>query len=113
MHSPANVLGLFPPPSLSDCENAIARALLRIRSNGVCIDALADKLGCSAGTIENASNGKTLLRFDSVARLAYHYPAEFSLIEMIWNGRPVEPVTTADRLERIERDLDAIRKEIA
>ncbi len=47
MHNPANVLGLFPPPSLSDCENAIARALLRIRSNGVCIDALADKLGAA------------------------------------------------------------------
>jgi len=104
-----NVLSLIPPPSLADCENAISRALLRLRSNGIHRDELARKLNCSASTIDNASNCRTQLHFESLALMAYHYPEVWPLIEGLWSLRPIAVPTIEDRIERIERELDAIR----
>lgn len=106
-----NVIGLFPPPSRDVALHAISRALLRIRCNGWTCEALGGKIGVSKDTIENASNEKSMLSFESIALLAYHFPEEFTFIEALWNCRPTEQPTVADRLERIERELDAIRKE--
>lgn len=111
--SDTNVLSLIPPPSLEDCENAISRALLRLRSNGVHRDMLAKKLNCSASTIDNASNCRTQLNFESVALMAYHYPEVLPLIEGLWSLRAMAVPTVDDRIERIERELDAIRKQAA
>ncbi|MEI6644101.1 MAG: hypothetical protein WCL10_18935 [Novosphingobium sp.] len=108
-----NVLSLFPPPSLEDCENAISRALLRLRADGHHRDELARKLNCSASTIDNASNCRTQLHFESVALLAYHYPDVWPLIEGLWSLRPIAKPTLDDRIERIERELDAIREQAA
>jgi hypothetical protein len=108
-----NVLPIFSPPTLADCENAISRALLRIRSNGLCMTQIAKALNCSAGTIENASNAKSLLNFESVALLAFHFPEEFALIEGLWTFRAAVALTPIDRIARIEGDISAIRKEFA
>lgn len=108
-----NVLSLLPPPSLEDCENAISRALLRVRSNGVSRDVLADKLNCSPSTIDNASNCRSQLNFESVARLVYHFPEVLPLIEGLWSLRAIAAPTVDDRIERIERELAAIREQAA
>jgi len=108
-----NVLSLLPPPSLDDCENAISRALLRLRSNGIHRDELARKLNCSASTIDNASNCRTQLNFESVVLIAYHYPEVWPLIEGLWSLRPIAKPTLDDRIDRIERELDAIREQAA
>lgn len=107
------VLGIFTPPTLEECENAISRAILRIRSTGVTRDQLAKKLDCSPSTIDAASNGRSLLGFDHIALLAHHYPEEFSLIEALWSFRSAKAPTVEDRIEHIERELDAIRRELA
>lgn len=109
----SNVLSLLPPPSLEDCENAISRALLRVRSNGVSRDVLANKLNCSPSTIDNASNCRSQLQFDSVARLIYHFPEVLPLIEGLWSLRAIAKPTLDDRIDRIERELAAIREQAA
>lgn len=108
-----NVFGLFPPPNRETALHAISRVLLRIRSNGWTCEALGRQIGVSADTIENASNEKSMLHFESVALLGFHFPEEFALIEALWNCRPVEQPTVSDRLQRIEREIDAIRKDAA
>lgn len=107
------VSGLFPPPDRETSLKAISRALLRIRSNGWSATALGEELGCSADTIEAASNERSLLRFDCIALLAFKFPEEFSFIEQLWSGAVAAEPTVADRLERIEREVEAIRNEAA
>ena len=104
-----NVLSLFPPPSLEDCENAISRALLRLRADGIHRDVLARKLNCSPSTIDNASNCRTQLCFESIALMAYHFPDVLPLIEGLWSLRAIAKPTVDDRIDRIERELAAIR----
>jgi hypothetical protein len=111
--SAANVLALFAAPSPTDCENAISRALLRIRASGVTCAQLGKVLGCCPGTIENASNEKSLLGFDHIALLAFHFPDEWALIETLWTCRAVDVPSVADRLDRIESQVAAIRREVA
>ncbi len=106
------VLGLFNPPSRDDCLKAVSRALLRIRSNGWTCDSLGKALDCSGDTIENASNEKSLLCFTSLARMAFHFPDEFDLVEALWTCAAVEEPTALDRLDRIEREAGAVRKEL-
>lgn len=107
------VLGIFPAPSLEDCEKAIARAVMRIRSSGVTRDKLAEKLGCSPSTIDSATNEKSLLSFDSIALLAYHYPEQFTFIEALWNCRATEAPTVTEKFERLERQLEELKRDLA
>jgi transcriptional regulator with XRE-family HTH domain len=113
MHgSRPQVSGLFPPPNRETSLHAISRALLRLRANGWSMAELAKLLDCSADTIENASNERTLLNFESVARLGYHFPDEFNLIETLWTCRAVSPPTQSERLATIRKHLDALEREV-
>lgn len=107
----ANVLSLFAAPGREECLASISRALLRIRASGVTCAQLGRVLACCPDTIEGASNEKSLLSFDSVALLAFHFPDEWALVESLWTCRAVETPSIADRLDRVERDLAAIRRE--
>ena len=110
---PPKISGLFPPPDRTDCAKAVARALLRIRSEGWSLEKLGKLLDCSGDTIANASNEKGLLSLDSVALLGYYFPEEFSLIESLWTCAPTKPLTVAERLDVIEMHQAAIRREVA
>jgi hypothetical protein len=113
MHGPSpQVLGLFGEPTRETSLHAISRALLRIRSTGVTCAALGKVLACSADTIEAASNEKSLLNFESVALLGFHFPQEFSLIEALWNCRPTNEPTLTSRLDALQGQLDAVRGEL-
>jgi lambda repressor-like predicted transcriptional regulator len=103
----------FPPATRDDALKAIARALLRIRSKGWSCAALGKELDCSADTIENASNERSLLSFENLLPLATKFPDEWKMVEALWTLRPPEQPSLPDRLERIERELDAIRREAA
>ena len=104
------VLPHFPPATREDALNAIARALLRIRSQGWSCPALARELDCSADTVENASNEKSLLSFESIVLLATKFSDEFQLIEALWTMRPPAPVTADDHRAAIERHTEALVK---
>jgi hypothetical protein len=105
-----NVLELFSAPSRQDCLTAVSRALLRIRSNGWTRDALGKALDCSADTIDNATNETSMLCFSSIARLAFHFPDEFALIEGTWSCCAAPAPTP---LERIAAAQEQIRKALA
>ncbi len=111
-HRTPKVSGLFPPPDRTDCLKGISRALLRIRSEGYSLESLGTMLGCTADTISNASNEKTMLSFESFALLGFYFPDHFALIAGVWNCHCSAPLTVADWLERIEADTAAIRREV-
>ena len=111
--SAGQVLPMFAAPTRENTLSAISRALLRIRSNGWCCEQLGKRLECSADTIKHATNEESLLNFHSIALLAFNFPDEFQMIETLWSYRATETVTPLDRLERIEREASAIRRELA
>jgi len=109
-HNVPNVLGFLAAPAKGDCQRAISLALLKVRSHkDMTCDKLAKLLECSAETIRNASNEETLLSFDAVARLCYLFPLETTPIHELWDG-PAEQPSPAERIERIERELGALRE---
>lgn len=108
-----NVFGFLSAPERASSVRAISLALLKVRAlPDMTCEKLGKALECSADTIRNASNEETMLSFDSVARLCYFWPDESAPIRALLIP-PSEAPTVADRLERIERELEAIRKEAA
>ena len=112
-HFGTQIPGSFLPPCRDDTLHAIAKALLRIRSHGVNQSELAKLLDCSTDALSDATNEKTLLGFDKLARLAHYFPDEWRLVECLWTAGASRKPTAADRFERIERELDALRREVA
>ena len=108
-----NVLGFLAAPDRETSLHAISLVLLKIRATpGMTCEKLGKTLDCSADTVRAASNEETLLSFDTVGRLLYFFPEHCGPIHELWSGA-VETPTIADRLERIERELDALRREAA
>ena len=108
-----NVFGFLCAPDRECSLRAISLALLKVRAlPDMTCEKLGKALDCSADTIRNASNEETLLAFDSVSRLCYFWPDQSAPIRALIMP-PSEAPTVADRLERIERELDAIRREAA
>jgi hypothetical protein len=108
-----NVLGFLAAPDRDISLRAISLALLKVRSiPEMTCEKLGEALGCSADTIRNASNEESMLSFDGVARLIYFFPDEAAPVRQLWE-RGAEAPTANERIERIERDLEAIRKELA
>jgi hypothetical protein len=109
---PNKGLSLFGRPRSKDCLAAISKAVLRARSNhDLTNEQLANGLGCSTGTIKNALSESSMMRTDTLLRFGYFFPEEFAPIQALMSGAVPEAPTVADRLERIETHLDAIRRE--
>ena len=107
-----NVLGFLGAPDREITLHAVSLAVLKIRTSGHTYKEIAKAIDVSPDTIEAAAAEKSLLSFDAVARLVYLFPAEARAICELM-APPCEQPTVADRLERIERELDAIRREAA
>lgn len=108
-----NVLGFLAAPDREDSLRAVSLALLRVLSNPENTrKKVAKALECSTDTIAGAIAEESLLSFDSIARLGYFFPDEFALVAELW-GRATDEPTVEDRVARIERELDAIRREAA
>ncbi len=108
-----NVLGFLAVPDREDSLRAISLALLKVRAlDGMTCPKLGKLLDCCPDTIAKASNEESLLSFDSVARLCYLFPDESKPVRDLWE-RAEDAPTVAERLARIERELDAIRRESA
>ncbi len=108
-----NVLGFLAAPDRELSLRAVSLALLKIRSlDDMTCEKLGNAVGCCADTIRGASNEENLLSLDCALRLMFLFPDESKPLRDLIDG-PSEPPTFAERLERIERELDAIRKEAA
>lgn len=108
--SSGKILSLFKEPDRTSSLRAVSLFLLRVRAHGhTCAD-LAKIAECSADTIANATNEQTLLSFDALARLGFRFHEEFKLVETLWNCGPVDEPTIAERLDRIVREVELVRK---
>lgn len=107
------VLGFLAAPDRQMCLHAISKVLLKVRSlDGMTCDKLGKTLECSADSIRHASNEESMLSFDCIARLCYFFPEQCAPVFELW-GRAAPALTVADRVDRIERELAAIRREAA
>jgi len=108
-----NVLSFLGAPDRQISLRAISLALLKIRAlDGMTCEKLGKALECSADTIRTASNEESLLSFDHIARMCCFFPDQAGTIFELLARAPEAP-SVADRLERIERELEAIRREAA
>ena len=99
-------------PDRETCLHAVAISLLRIRSDyGLTAKQLAKVADCGPDAIYDATNEKHLISLDSAVLLCDHFPDETAPIRALFAGGIAPAPTVADRLERIERELDAIRRE--
>jgi hypothetical protein len=108
-----NVLPFLLAADRNICQRAISLTLLKVRAiEGVTCEKLGGWLECSADTIRNATNEETLMSFDAIVRLCQFFPDQSAPILELFAITADNP-TVGDRLERIERELDAIRREAA
>jgi hypothetical protein len=113
MASAPNVLALFGEPDRKSSLIAVANAVRRTKYHERLTSAeLAEQLRCDPETIENAENERNLIGFDKIARLLAKFPQHCGDLRNLWEMQPVDQPTVADRLERIERETAAIRKEL-
>ena len=109
-----NVLSLFNAPSREDALSAISRTILRIKADrGVTYAQLGIVLECSADTLENAVNERSLMSADTMLRLQFHFPEESQFIAALRGGSVPASRTVEDRLAAIENHIDAIKRETA
>jgi hypothetical protein len=120
MGSVAQFCGLLPPPERIDALNAVAKTigLVRRRYTLTAKDiarSLTQPNGESPDpdTIGRAERGENLLSFDLIAQLAFLYGDCAAPLRALLEPAPTaEPTTLEDRLERIEREAAAIRREL-
>jgi hypothetical protein len=108
---------LFGAPRQKSYRLAVADALREVkRENGLTLVELSEKLGCSDQTLRNAmdEDGTDCLNPVTMLRLGYEFgEAVLEPVFALARRASVAPVTVDDRIERIERELDAIRKATA
>lgn len=111
--------GLLPPPNRTDVVFAVARTIGRIRRRGLTAKDISRSLVQPDGdppdpeTIGRAERGEHLMSFDLLVQLAYLYGDCADPLRALFEPAPAfEPTTLADRLDRIEREAAAIRKEL-
>ena len=114
--SASSVLCLFGPPRQKSYKLAVADALRAVkRQHDLSLVELAERLGCSDQTIRNAmdEDGADCLSAVTMLRLGYEFGEEaLEPVFSLARKAALEPATVADHLERIERELDAIRREV-
>ena len=101
-------------PDRETCLSAISRALLKIRSDyGITAKELARVAECSPDAIYAATNEGNLLSLDSVVLLCDAFPDECAPIRALFDGGLTPAPSVDERIERIERELNALRREVA
>jgi DNA-binding XRE family transcriptional regulator len=105
---------LFGRVSNRDYRAAVAQIVRELKAErGYSNERLAEIAGCSEGTIFNAENENGNLDPVILLNIALPHGGERRLrrVLSLINGNPEKPLTTEDRLDRIEREVAAIRKE--
>lgn len=121
MATAAHFCGLLPPPERTDALNAIAKTIGLIRRRySITAKEIARSLTQPNGespdpdTIGRAERGENLLSFDLIAQLAFIYRDCADPIRLLLDPAPTAEATTLEqRLERIEREAAAIRRDLA
>lgn len=105
---------LFGFPRQKSYRLAVADALRKVkRAEGLTLAELAERLGCSNQTIRNAmdEDGTDCLNPVTMLRLGYEFGEEvIAPIFALARKATAEPITMKDRIDRMERELAAIRR---
>lgn len=121
MASLPQICGLLPPPDRTDALTAVQITIGKIRRRyGLAACDIARSLNRPDGkapiadTIERAERGENLLSFDLIVQLAFIYGDCADPIRNLLDAATViEPTTLEQRLERAEREILAVRRELA
>lgn len=107
---------LFGRPSSGSYRAAVAQVLREVKArHKLSNERLAEIVGCSEQTIANAETERAENNLNPVTLLniAYAFGEEaIEPVRALYLCAPVEQPTADTRLNRIEREINALRKEI-
>jgi DNA-binding XRE family transcriptional regulator len=105
---------LFGRPSNGSYKAAVAQVIRDVKAkNKLSNERLADLIGCSETTVFNAENEACDLAAVTLLNIAYAFGEEaIQLVRDLYLCAPAEQPTAETRLNRIEREINALRKEI-
>lgn len=114
MATAPNVPCLFLPPNQNLYRAAVARIIRETKAlHNLSNVALADAIGCSDQTVANAEAEQSDLSAVTLARLAYVFGEDsIAHYRALYQCAVREPETTASRLNKVIRDLEAIGREL-
>lgn len=104
-----DVFGFIAAPDRESSLRAVSLTVLKIRAAGPTYKQIAKAIDCCPDTVAAAANEATLLSADAIFRLCYFWPAFADPIRALIVPISETP-TIDDRIERIERELAAIRE---
>jgi DNA-binding XRE family transcriptional regulator len=106
---------LFGRPSRRSYRAAVKQIVLTVKArHRLSSEDLAEKIGVSRDTIDNAETETTSLEAVSLLNIGYFYGEEaIEPVRQLYLCRPVDELTIADRLDRIEREAAEIRRELS
>jgi hypothetical protein len=108
--NPQQDFSFLAAPDKDSCLFAISKAILSVRGSGVTFKKIAQTLNVTDPTVANAVAEHHLLHVDAVLRLCYFFGPHCGPIRKLILA-PVAAPTLDDRIEHIERELAAIRRE--
>jgi transcriptional regulator with XRE-family HTH domain len=105
---------LFGRPSRDSYRAAVKQVVLDVKArSGLDSEQLAEKLGVSKDTVENAEKMVSSLEAVTLLKIAFFYGEEaIAPVRALYLCAPVEQATLIDRLDRIEAEARAIRREL-
>jgi transcriptional regulator with XRE-family HTH domain len=105
---------LFGCPTRCAYRTAIAQIIRELKvKHKLSNERLAERLRCSETTIFNAENENGNLDPVTLLTIPFEFGEEaIDPVRRLYLCAPVEDVTIADRLDRIEREAALIRKEL-
>jgi transcriptional regulator with XRE-family HTH domain len=105
---------LFGSPTRAAYRSAIAAIIRDLKAiHGLSNERLAERLRCSESTVFNAENENGNMEPVTLLTIAFEFGERaIDPVRQLYLCAPVEQLTVGDRLDRIEREAAAIRKEM-
>ena len=109
-----DVLPIYDPPREKSFRAAIAQDLRDVRSkHRLSMDSMAEKIGCSAKTLQNVDRELHDLNPVTLLRIAYEFGEEaISNTRELYLCRHAEPPTLTDKLNALQEQIDTVRREL-
>lgn len=109
MASAPNVFALFGAINRKSVLIALSNAVRAVEyKEGLTMGQIGGELDVDAETVENAKYERNLLNFVAIARLLSRWPEHCQDIRNLWEMRPREPETPAEKRRRLIRELAAL-----
>ena len=107
-----NVLPLFSRPRETDYRAAVAKIIRDLKAqHNLSNTALAEEIGCCPETVSNAENENNSLSPVALGNIRWRFGPEATRPwDDICDARYNEPETLADKLDAIQRQINAVRK---